>query len=58
MNHTKTLSDNIVIFQNLARSGNNINLTLGDEVTAIATAPEIYKIIRIADTAFARTDYP
>lgn len=58
MEHKLELTDILVISENQEKSGNNINLVFGEAVTIIASPPEIYKIIRVADTAFARTDYP
>lgn len=58
MTLTFTLVDNLTIIESLTRSGNNISLIFEDAVTATADLPEIYKIIRTGDMAFARTDYP
>jgi hypothetical protein len=58
MNHTLTLSDNIIISENLIRSGNNINLIFEETVIVTAPSPDVYKIVRTGDMAFARTDYP
>ena len=58
MTLTLTLTDTMTITESLTRSGNNISLIFREAVTAVASTPEVYKIIRCGDTAFARTDYP
>jgi hypothetical protein len=58
MTLTLTLTDTMTTTEYLTRSGNNINLIFWETVTAVASPPEVYKIIRSGDTAFARTDYP
>ena len=58
MTLTLTLVDNLTIIESPARSGDNINLIFEETVIVTASPPEVYKIIRTGDLAFARTDYP
>jgi len=58
MTLTLNLVENLIIIESPARSGNNINLIFEETVTATASTPEVYKIVRTGDLAFARTDYP
>ena len=58
MTLTLTLTDTMTTTESLSRSGNNINLMFTEAVTAVASSPDVYKIVRSGDTAFARTDYP
>jgi len=58
MNLTLTLTDSILIVESHEKSGNNISLIFEEAVTITLSLPEVYKIVRSADTAFARTAYP
>jgi hypothetical protein len=58
MDHTKSLTDSLTITEGLSRSGNSIALSFIEVLAIVVTLNGAYKIKRVADTAFARTNYP
>jgi len=56
--HTLSLTDNLIISENLARSSNNIKMGLTEAITISVVLDSVYFIVRTADTAFIRTNYP
>ena len=53
--HKLTLTDELSISEELARASNNMKTGLNDSITISEVLDSTYKIIRIGDTAFART---
>ena len=56
MDYTNELTDEITISESLVRSSDTMKIALEDSQTIVAGTPEVYKIIRKGDTAFARSE--
>jgi len=53
--HKLTLTDELSISEELARASNNMKTGLNDSITISEAIDSAYLILRIGDTAFART---
>lgn len=58
MEHTKSLTDEITIQESPKRAGNNIKTGISDSITVSVSLDSVYKIKRVGDTSFLRTNYP
>ena len=58
MAHTKELTESITIQEDIERSGNNINLGFSDNQTIVVLLDSTYKIKRVGDTAFIKSNFP
>ena len=53
--HTLLLSDQLVITENPARGSNNMKTSINDSITITIVLDSAYKIIRIGETGFIRS---
>jgi len=59
MNYTLELNDEMLIEEeSLERGGNNIRMSFDEVVPLSVSLDGAYKIKRVGDTAFIRTNYP
>lgn len=56
MDYTEELTDELTISEGLTRSSDTMKISFEDSQTITAGTPEVYKIIRKGDTAFARSE--
>lgn len=53
--HELTITDELIISEKLERASNNMKTRLNDSITISEVLDSTYLILRIGDTAFART---
>ena len=58
MDYTLELSDNLVISENISRSGDTLKISFTDSLLISVELTSAYYIRRAGDTAFVRTNYP